>query len=196
MIRRWQDVPRWLRRTIFVGVNLAAGFSVFVLIVEPVDTLFAENEAEIAAQSETLARVAAVARRKPDVERLARQVDGESELGELLAAANEGAANAALQARLKAFIEAAGARVRSVQGLPSKSDGQISYIGVRIDLYGSLEAVDKAIYAIETGKPYLFVANASIRPSSAAGTPVATAEPVLAAQVDVFGALRMEGPGR
>lgn len=196
MMARWQDTPLWLRRAAFLAINLGVGFGIFVLIVQPIDVLFAERDAEIAAQSEALARMTAVANRKPDVEALGRQVDAESDLGEFLGAANEGAANAALQARLKTMAETAGARIRSVQGLPSKSDGQISYIAARIDLYGPLGAVHKAVYAIETARPYLFVSNASIRLSSAAGTQAAAGEPVISAQFDVFGATGMESPTR
>lgn len=196
MMRRWQNTPRRLRGIIFLGANFAVVFAIFTLIAAPIYALFAENETEIATQRETLARVAAVASRKSDVAALSRQVDAENDLGEFLAAANEGAANASLQARLKAATEAAGARVRSVQGLPSKSDGQTSFIGARIDLYGPLEAVHKTVHAVESGKPYLFVSNASIRLSTASGTQTPTAEPIVAAQLDVFGALRREDPTR
>jgi general secretion pathway protein M len=118
--------------------------------------------------------------------------DSAGDLGEFLAGANEGVANAALQARLKTMTEAAGARVRSVQGLPAKNDGQIRYIGARIDLYGTLGAVHKAIYAVESGKPYLFVSTASIRLSPSISAQAAMTEPVIDMQLDVFGAVQME----
>jgi len=195
MMVQWHDVP-WLRRAVFVAVNLAVGVAFLVLIAFPIDTLLTERDAEITELSATLARMNAVASRKGDVDALARQVEAEGDLGEFLAAANEGAANAALQARLKTMTEAVGARIRSVQGLPAKSDGQVRSIGARINLYGALGAVHKAIYAVESGKPYLFVANASIRLSSMASAQAATTEPVIDAQLDVFGALPMESPVR
>jgi Type II secretion system (T2SS), protein M subtype b len=195
MIGQWHDVP-WLRRTVFVALNLAACIAIFLLVAYPIDALLTERDAQIAELSATLARVSAMASRKANVDALARQVEAESDLGEFLAAANEGAANAALQARLKTMTEAVGARIRSVQGLPAKNDGQIKSIGARINLYGALGAVHKAIYAVESGKPYLFVTNASIRLSSPASAQAATTEPVIDAQLDVFGALPMESPVR
>jgi hypothetical protein len=194
MIGKWQGAP-WLRWAAFLGLNLAVFFAISILVAHPIYTLFAERDEEIAMQSETLARMNAIVIRKSDVDAIARQVDAESDLGEFLAAANEGAANAALQARLKTMVEAAGARVRSVQGLPAKSNGQIRYIGARIDLYGALGAVHKAIYAVESGKPYLFISNASIRLSTSVNAQAMT-EPEIAAQLDVFGAIRMEFPIR
>ncbi len=195
MIRKWQDAP-WIRRAMFLGLNLAACLAVFILIVHPICSVFVEQDAQIAMLSETLARMNAIANRKSDVEALARQVDAERDLGEFLAGANEGVANAALQARLKTMTEASGARVRSVQGLPAKSNGQIRYIGARIDLYGALGAVHKAIYAVESGKPYLFVSGASIRLSPSISAQAAMTEPVVDAQLDVFGAAQMESPVR
>jgi general secretion pathway protein M len=195
MIGKWQDI-RPLRRSVFLGINLAACLAVLVLIAHPIYALFAGRDAEIAALNETLARMNAVASRKSDVDAIARQVDAESDAGEFLAAANEGAANAALQARLKTMAEAAGTRIRSVQGLPAKSNGQIRYIGARIDLYGALGAVHKAVYAVESGKPYLFVANASIRLSPSVSAQAAMTGPVIDVQLDVFGAVRMELPVR
>jgi hypothetical protein len=195
MIRKWQDTPR-IRRVLFLGLNLAASLAVFILIVRPIYAVFVEQDAQIAMLGETLARMNAIANRKSDVEDLARQLDAESDLGEFLAGANEGVANAALQARLKTMTEAAGARVRSVQGLPIKNNGQIRYIGARIDLYGPLGAVHKAIYAVESGKPYLFVSGASIRLSPSISAQAAMTEPVIDAQLDVFGAVQMESPVR
>lgn len=195
MTGNWQDVA-WLRRAVFLAINFAAGLAIFALIVDPVYTFFAERDAQIAAQRETLARMDGIASRKSDVEAIGRQVEAESDLGEFLAAANEGAANAALQARLKTMAEAAGARIRSVQGLPAKTQGDIRYIGARIDLSGALGAVHKTVYAIEGGKPYLFVASASVRLSPSVNAQAAAMEPVIDAQLDVFGAMRMESPVR
>jgi len=195
MIGKWRDVS-WIRRVAFLGLNVAACLAVFLLIVRPIRAVFLDQDAQIAMLSETLARINAIANRNPDVEALARQVDAESDLGEFLAGANEGVANAALQARLKTMTEAAGARVRSIQGLQPRNNGEIKYIGARIDLYGALGAVHKAIYAVESGKPYLFVSTASIRLSPSVGAQAAKTEPVIDAQLDVFGAVQMESPGR
>jgi Type II secretion system (T2SS), protein M subtype b len=195
MIRKWQDAP-WIRRATFIGLNLAACIAVFFLMVDPIRAVFAEQDAKIATLSETLARMNAIANRKSDVEALTRQVDAEGDLGEFLAGANEGVVNAALQARLKTMTEGAGARVRSVQGLQPKNNGQIRYIGAKVDLYGALGAIQKVIYAIESGKPYLFVSNASIRLSQSIAAQAATTEPVIDAQLDVFGAVQMESSGR
>jgi len=195
MITQWHDTV-WLRRIVFLGLNVAACLAVFLLVVNPIRAVFLEQDVEIAMRSETIARMNAIANRESDVEALARQVDAESDLGEFLAGANEGVANAALQARLKTMTEAAGARVRSIQGLQPRNNGEIKYIGARIDLYGALGAVHKAIYAVESGKPYLFVSTASIRLSPSVGAQAAKTEPVIDAQLDVFGAVQMESPGR
>jgi general secretion pathway protein M len=186
----------WIRRTAFLALNLAAGLAIYGAIVHPVAALFDALDAEIATLSETLVRMKAIASRESGVAALARDVDAQSNFGEFLAGANEGVANAALQARLKTMTEAAGARVRAVQGLPARNSGQIRYIGARIDLSGTHGAVQKAIYAVESGKPYLFVSNAMMRASPSTGPQGAAAEPVIDAQLDVFGAVQMEVPAK
>jgi len=195
MTVNWQGAP-WIRRAVFLGLNLVAALAVLFLIVDPIRAVFSDQDAQIMTLSETLARMNAIANRKSDVEALARQVDTEGDLGEFLAGANEGVANAALQARLKTISEAAGARIRSVQGLPAKNNGQIKYFGARIDLSGALGAVHKAIYSVESGKPHLFVATASIRLSPSVSAQAAMTEPVIDAQLDVFGAVQLESPAR
>ena len=62
-----------------------------------------------------------------------------------------------LQTRLKAIAEAAGARLRSVQSLPPKTKDEVRYVGARLDVYGTVEAIQRTVYAVEAGKPYLFV---------------------------------------
>jgi hypothetical protein len=91
--------------------------------------------------------------------------------------------------------EASGARLRSVQGLPGEADGRLAYIGARLDIFGPIQAVQRAINAIEEAKPFFFVTNAIIKRSMQSALPGnEAAEPVIDAQVDVFAAFRQEGP--
>jgi MarR family transcriptional regulator, organic hydroperoxide resistance regulator len=67
-----------------------------------------ERGAQIVELSATLARVSAMVSRKGDVDALAHQVEAESELGEFLAAANEGAANLPFGRAYKPILDAVG----------------------------------------------------------------------------------------
>jgi len=195
MIEDWSD-RAWLRRAIFLGINLAAGLAIFSLVVEPIHAFLADRDAEIARQSELLARLRAVAAREADIQALARQSAAGIDRGEFLVGPNEGVASAGLQARLKTMTEGAGARLRSVQGLPARADGEVRYIGARIEIYGALGAVHRVVHAVESGKPYLLVTGAAIRLSPQINRQGGPEEPIIDAQLEIFGAFQVEGRER
>jgi general secretion pathway protein M len=76
--------------------------------------------------------------------------------------------------------------------VPARSDGGLRYIGARLEIFGPMPAVHRAIHAIETAKPFLFVTGAALKLSPTAAIPGNTAEPVLDAQLDIIGAFRPE----
>jgi hypothetical protein len=51
----------------------------------------------------------------------------------------------------------------------------------------------RAIHAIEADRPYLFIKGAVIKPAAPAGKPDPTQEPILEAQLDVVGVVRVAG---
>jgi general secretion pathway protein M len=195
LMKAWRDQPR-LRRAAFLAGNLAAALTVLALLVMPVRDVFAERDERIAAQRALRARLTAIAAQESRVQAVARQADAQVEHGEFLVGTNEGVIVADLQTRLKALAEAAGARLRSVQSLPPKSKDDVRYVGARLDVFGPVEAIQRAIYAVETGKPYLFVGVAVIRaapPVNTQGLAHVAAEPKIDAQLDIFGAVQLKG---
>jgi hypothetical protein len=191
MISLWHD-SAWLRRLAFVAGNLAAGLVILFACVLPMRDLFAERDRQIIEQRTTLARFRAVA----DQDTIVQAAAGKSAAsqGEFLIGKTEGVISADLQTRLKAMAEAAGAKLRSVRSVAAHSDEQTKYVGSRVELFGSLAAIQRVIYAIESAKPYLFVKSAAVRLSPPAGQMGVSKEPLIEAQLDVFGAVRIEGP--
>jgi hypothetical protein len=189
MTRAWlQAVP--LRRLLFVLGNLAAGLAIVLACVVPVSELFEDRDREILRQRTVLARLQAAASREPSVRSQAKQTAlGE---GEFLAGKTDGAIGADLQTRLKVMVEAAGARLRSVRALQPRTDAQLRYIGAHIELFGPIAAVHRAIHAIESARPYLFVVGGTIRLAPPISPVSMPREPLVEAQLDVFGAVRIE----
>jgi general secretion pathway protein M len=179
-----------LRRVAFVAGNLLTLLAIAAVIVSPVRTSLIDGEAEIYRQTEMLARFKAMAQQKPNAP-AADQVALTADLFQ--SGPNEGVAAANLQARLKALSEAAGARVRLVQGLPARSEGMLRYIGAKLEIFGPLPAVHRAIQAVESAKPFLFVTNSTLKLSPMAARSGNTAEPTIEAQLDISGAFRPEG---
>jgi type II secretion system (T2SS) protein M len=46
------------------------------------------------------------------------------------------------------MIESTGARLHSVQALPDRITDQLHLVGARVDFQGSLQAVQRAVYAV------------------------------------------------
>jgi general secretion pathway protein M len=112
--------------------------------------------------------------------------------GEFLTGKTDGAIGADLQGRLKGMVEAAGAKLRSVRNLQPRTDAQMRYIGSRIELFGPIAAIHRAIHAIESAKPYLFVTGGTIRLAQSIGQVGVPQAPLIEAQLHVYGAVRVE----
>jgi hypothetical protein len=181
----------------FVAGNFAVALVIVAFVVMPVQTFFAERQAQIADQRTLLARFAAIAAQQPRVQAAAQEADAPVEHGEFLIGTNEGVIVADLQTRLKTMAEGAGARLRSVQSLPPKDREEVRYVGARLDVYGPLAAIQRTLYAVESAQPYLFVDAAAVRAAPSVN-PVAlpnaaAQEPVIDAQLDVFAPIHLKG---
>jgi general secretion pathway protein M len=184
--------PKMRGRMLFVLGNLAA-VAVFVgVIIVPIYEMFAERASRIERQGQRLARLEAIANEAGHVEAMASQAKGQMQAGEFLAGPNENVISAELQTKLKAMTEAAGARSRAIQALPVKTADQVKSAGVRIEIFGPLQSIARAVYAIETAKPYLFISAARMKMNSP-NRPGVADEPVIQAQLDVFGAMQIRG---
>lgn len=188
------DQRPWLRRAIFLGGNFLAALLIVMGVVTPLRSLFADRDGQIVHQHEALARWQAIAAQEAIVRAAADQVAVNQ--NEFLVGKNEGAIQADAQARLKGMIEKAGARLRSIRGLQPQIDRQVRYVGSRVELFGTLQTVQRAIYAIESAKPYLFVTGAVLRLAPALGQVNPAQEPLIEAQLDVFGVMVAEASGR
>ncbi|HEY7550093.1 MAG TPA: type II secretion system protein GspM [Hyphomicrobiaceae bacterium] len=191
MIPAWPGAPL-PRRLLFLLGNLAAGLAIMYACVVPVSGLLADRDREIARQRLILARLQAVAARETSAQPAAKRapVGG----AEFLTGKADGAIGAELQTRLKGMVEAAGARLRSIRNLPPKSEGQIRYLGSHVEAFGTLAAIQRAVHAMESARPYLFVTGATLRHTAPVGPAGASQEPVIEAQFDVVGAMRIEEP--
>jgi general secretion pathway protein M len=177
-------------RAFFVLGNLAICVAIVFTLVMPINAFFADRDNRIADQLKTFARLSAIAAQAANVQSIASDTSAQMRGGEFLAGPNESVISADLQTRLKGITEAAGARARAVQALPLKTSDQIRYSGSRIEIFGSLQSIHRAVYAIESAKPYLFITGATIKaPPSASRQD----EPTIQAQLDIFGAIQING---
>jgi hypothetical protein len=189
-MKRWRERPI-IARVFFLSANLAACLMIWVCIVMPTSAFFTERNARIAEQRALLVRLTSVAIQEGAVQSIGHQVGAQR--GDFLVGSSDGVVNANLQTQLKRMAEGAGARVRSLQGLPAMTSEQVRYSGSRVEISGPIQSVHRAIYEIESAKPFLFVTVAQIRALPPTISPSGQAEePVLQAQLDVFGAVQIE----
>lgn len=95
-----------------------------------------------------------------------------------------------LQSRLDAIVRSNALVLASAVSLPDSDEHGYSFIGLRIDISGSDEAIHKAVVDIETIKPPLFIREFSARLTAgeAGDRPVE-----MAAQLKIFTAFRLTG---
>jgi hypothetical protein len=91
------------------------------------------------------------------------------------------------------MFQSVGAQVRSVQPIPARVDNGVKFVGSRVEIHGPIHAVQRAVHAVESAKPYLFVTSASLKLAPSGGSrPGVSEEPILQAQFDVIGAVPSE----
>lgn len=190
-IQEWRTNP-WLRRAVFLALNLAAGLVIYGLVVAPIRAFFSDRDTFIAEQGALLARLTSIAAQEANVQAAARQVAEQAKRGELLVGPNESVINADLQTRLKTVAEQSGARLRSVQSLPARTSDKVRYVGCQLDIFGSLQAIHKTIHAVESRTPYLFVVAAALKPAPVVNRAGPPEQPVLEARLDIFGSVHIE----
>lgn len=181
------------RRMIFLLVNAALAFPIVVLVVLPLQGFFSDRDGQIENRRAVLARLTAIASQEASVQAIASDTSAQIRGDEFLSGPNENVISADLQTRLKAMTEAAGARLRAVQALPTKTSERVKYSGSRIEMFGTIQAVQRAVYTIESARPYLFVTGAVIKPLPTANRPGVSEEPNIQAQLDIAGAIQVGG---
>src|SRR5262249_5485299 len=148
---------------LFVMGNLAFCALIVGVLILPTMAFFADRDERIADQRKVLARLNGIVAQEANIQAIASDTNAQIQSGEFLNGPNENVISADLQTRLKALTEGAGTRSRTVQSLPARSADQLRYAGSRIDVVGSIQSIQRAVYAIETAKPYLFITVAAIR---------------------------------
>lgn len=177
-----------IRRALFLGATLFPVLLALFGVILPIRDGGRDGEAEILRQSEMLARLKGIAAYKP-AEKPAPAA--EAVANEYLPGPNEGVAIANLQARLKTFAQLNNTMLRSIQGLPARTEGSTRWIGARLDVSGPIQSVHRLVFAIEDARPYLFISNATVRMQQRATNPnTPSSEPVIEAQLEVLGAYR------
>jgi general secretion pathway protein M len=80
-----------------------------------------------------------------------------------LKSASEALASANLQGIINRIAGSKGMEVLSTQILPARAESEFTRVAIKVRMRGTLDNLVTVIYALETGQPYLFLDNISIR---------------------------------
>jgi hypothetical protein len=99
----------------------------------------------------------------------------------------------ATQEDVGAKIEKNGGKLRSIQILPVKTDGDFKRVSVRVQLTATLGSFARILYALESGKPYVFIDNLDVKNRRGRKAKQKEEEdPELVIRFDLYGYLRPE----
>lgn len=185
------NAPRSTRRAVALGLLSAACTLVALLGFAALSSTW-RLEQELRDKRELAGRLKAITVLKPA---LLAQVQAEPARAEdFLEGGSVAMARGALQAQASTLASAQGANLLSTSNGPEISIDGVRYLGIDIDLSGTVETVHNTVFALEMARP-LIVRSASFWLSGAPQGPDTTQPPELTAQLQVFGALQPEITG-
>ncbi len=188
------SLPKWASRTAALGLVAVLIGTAYLLLVAPVVEAYRSTNEATQHVFEQLARYGQLSKtypnRKAQLERLDRQ---QARSGIYLAGETDALAAAALQQDVGAKIERNGGRLRSMQPLPVKTDGDFKKVSVRVQMTATLGSLARILHALEAGKPYVFIDNLDVKNRRARkATKAQHDDPELVVRFDLHGYLRPE----
>ena len=109
---------------------------------------------------------------------------------EFLSGDSETVIRASLQQKFTQVASSQSLAVVSVGNAPDIIRQQVTYAGLQDNVTGSIAALQKTLLALESTKPVLFVTKLTVRSTDQLALQKPVAEPVLVAQLRLYGALK------
>lgn len=191
MLRRGSLASRALALAL-LAVLLLAGYA---LVVAPVLAAYRDTGQAIQEAQDLLQRYRALADERTQLtEELAALEERAAQAGGYLEGSTDALAAVELQDRVRRIIEGAGGQLQSTQILPASAidaTAPVRRAALRIQLEIAVKGLQSVLYELETGQPYLFVTELTVRQRRTrrrANTP--EEEPVLDVSFEVFGYVR------
>ena len=178
-------VSKSMRRIAALGL-LATVLAVLTFgVAMPIVQRFEELARSIEEQQRQLEQFTAAAGQEASVRTLEQRRLAEFALGEFLPGDSEHVVQANLQTTVAGIAQASGVRILSARRLPDRERAPFKLMGVGINLTTDIESLRKLLYAIETGRPYLFVEAADIS-SHGGANPAREGPPLVEVRLDIF----------
>lgn len=154
----WQNEN--VRQTVAVGlVVIVAGFIIWTSYM-----LFSDSRQKVLHMEKLLAGYERTIEIEPVIRERLRHIKAATNGSiSLLSCGNEALAGAELQENFKAIVQQASGSVERSQNLGSQTEGQFQKIIVRAQFILSTSSLQKVLFALETGRPYIFIENLDVK---------------------------------
>ena len=153
-----------LRKLLALALLALLIWSGHVYIAEPLLERWNLADASIARQAELERRYLVLGANRADLEqRLDRVGESLSPAGLYIEAASDALVGAELQNKLKSVVEQGGGILNSTQILPAAEAEPFRRIGVRVQMSGTVMALQSTLHKLESARPYLFLDNLDVR---------------------------------
>ena len=163
MIEKLNPKQRRLLALAILVLALGVVFSVSVLPVLLANQHYRETIASLESRLQKLQRAAAVGDSlQPQYEQLKRWQTSDAQY---LKSNSAALAAAELQRLVKRVMVAKNAQVVSTQILTTRAEEGFDRVSLKVRLRGELENIVQAFHVLETGEPFVFLDNVSVRAS-------------------------------
>jgi hypothetical protein len=189
MIESVTKLPKGRQRALAMAALVVAVALGIAVLLAPVVFLHRHYDDAIASLSDLLDRYRRVAAQAPEYRKALDAIRERDARRFFLRNTAPNLAGAELQELVRAAIESNAGRITTSQNQGPRDEGRFRQIIVSVQFFATTPALQKILYAIETGPPYLVVENMTLRPLNAfrGFKPVAGQEPELNVQLDVAG---------
>jgi general secretion pathway protein M len=177
------------QRALAVALAVVAIVIALSLLLVPLVLLHKHYDDTIAALTERLERYRRVAAQAPEYRKSLESMRERDTRRFFLKNTAPNLAGAELQELVRAAIEGNGGRITTSQNQAPRDEGRFRQITVSVQFFASTPSLQKILYAIESGPPYLLVENMTLRPLNAfrGFKPAPGQEPEVNVQLDAAG---------
>ena len=182
-------LPASRRRVLAVTLLVVAVVLALSLFVLPLVLLHIHYDDTIAGLTDRLERYRRVAAQAPEYRKALEAMRERDGRRFFLKNTAPNLAGAELQEFVRAAIESNGGRITTSQNQAPRDEGRFRQINVSVQFFASTPALQKILYALEAGPPYLLVENMTLRPLNAfrGFKPQPGQEPEVNVQLDAAG---------
>ena len=182
-------LPPARQRALAVALAVVAIVIVLSLLLVPLVLLHRHYDDTIAGLNERLERYRRVAAQAPEYRKALEAMRERDSRRFFLKNTAPNLAGAELQELVRSAIESNGGRITTSQNQAPRDEGRFRQITVSVQFFASTPSLQKILYAIESGPPYLLVENMTLRPLNAfrGFKPAPGQEPEVNVQLDAAG---------